>query len=57
MKSRCDACHGVRNVVALGGIKKPCDKCAGTGFISIAEAVKEVRKRGRQPRNKEVSEA
>jgi DnaJ-class molecular chaperone len=50
---RCDNCEGKGSILGMGGMKRDCSHCKGSGLIpdEVAhEEVVAVKKRGRKPR-------
>jgi len=51
--TRCDACCGRKEIIALGNILKDCPVCCGIGFVEVEVPVIK-RKRVRTPVKKVV---
>lgn len=50
--SRCDCCHGRRNIVGLGGMERVCGNCKGVGHVKVeveAAPVVVVKRKRRTP--------
>ncbi len=54
--SRCEDCDGHGSILGMGGMKKDCSHCNGSGFVPDEVAEEETpiaKKRGRKPKSKE----
>jgi phage FluMu protein Com len=55
----CNYCNGTSNIETIGFMKTKCPRCNGLGYtieVTIPEIEKDIKKRGRKPKDQSLEE-